>query len=61
MNLRRSYGRGLTSFLYASIDIEKSLCESVDVEDLFVCRYEHMDIVDIVYLVAWISRGFLSG
>ena len=54
MNPRRSYGRGLTSFLYASIDFEKFLCENVDVEDLFVCRYENMDIVDIVYLVAWI-------
>ena len=61
MNPRGSCGRGLTSFLYASIDFEKFLCENVDVEDLFVCRYENMDIVDIVYLVAWISRGFLSG
>ena len=42
------------------MDIEKFLCASVDIEDFFVCRHEDMDIVDIVYLVAWISRGFLS-
>ena len=60
----------MEKFLYASINIEKFLCKlrhwkvfvckCVDMEEFFVYRHEEMCIVDIVYLVAWISRGFLS-
>ena len=54
MNPKRSCGRGLTSFLYASVDtekflyasivIEKFLCKSIDMEDFFYMkarRHEH--------------------